>query len=185
VKYKRKPFRVYVPRLDISGLTREKDCHDRPLIFIGIGFGGLVLLKVNGHIYDSFGLAGFMLTLSPQVVSNAYHDSAKWPGILDAIRGIITLGTPFRGADGMSQSEMVQAAAREYSEEDIETEPIHILDPGNELLQDLLDDFQSRVWANMPQARMACFYELQSTEIGAIVGDMRRKVRGWHRVRAS
>lgn len=116
-----------------------------------------------------------MLTLSPQVVSNAYHDSAKWPGILDAIRGIITLGTPFRGADGMSQSEMVQAAAREYSEEDIETEPIHILDPGNELLQDLLDDFQSRVWANMPQARMACFYELQSTEIGAIVGDMRRK----------
>ena len=76
----------------------------------------------------------------------------------------------------MSQSEMVQAAAREYAEEDIEREALHILDPGNELLQDLVDDFQKRVWGNMPQTRIACFFELQASEIGAIVGKQRRKV---------
>ncbi|KAK5276480.1 hypothetical protein LTR40_011564 [Exophiala xenobiotica] len=69
---------------------------------------------------------------------------------------------------------MVQAAAREYTEEDIERESLHILDPGNELLQDLVDDFQ-RVWVEMPYARIACFFELQASEIGAIVGQQRRK----------
>lgn len=77
----------------------------------------------------------------------------------------------------MSQSEMVQAAAREYAAEDIEGEPLYILDPGNELLQDLVDDFQKRVWRNMPQARIGCFYELQASEIGGIVGKHKRKVR--------
>lgn len=76
----------------------------------------------------------------------------------------------------MSQSEMVQAAAREYTEEDIERKPLHILDPGNELLQELVDDFQKRVSGNMRQTRIACFYELQASEIGATVGKERRKV---------
>jgi hypothetical protein len=76
----------------------------------------------------------------------------------------------------MSQSEMVQAAAREYNKQDIEKEPLHILDPGNEVLQELVDNFQKRVWSQMPQARMACFYEQQASEIGAVVGKQRRKV---------
>ncbi|KIW36581.1 uncharacterized protein PV06_11169 [Exophiala oligosperma] len=108
-------------------------------------------------------------------VCDAYHDSKEWPGVLDAVRGLVFFGTPFRGADGMSQSEMVQAAAREFAEEDIESEPLHILDPGNELLQDLVDDFQKRVWTQMPHARIACFFELQASEIGAIVGRQRPK----------
>ncbi|KAK7887345.1 hypothetical protein LTR67_009765 [Exophiala xenobiotica] len=71
---------------------------------------------------------------------------------------------------------MVQAVAQEYTEEDTERQPLHILDPGNELLQALVDDFQ-RVLVKMPYARIACFFELQASEIGAIVGQQRRKVR--------
>jgi hypothetical protein len=111
------------------------------------------------------------------VICDAYHDRKEWPSIVDAVRGLVFFGTPFRGADGMSQSEMVQAAARVYTEEDIEREPLYILDPGNELLQYLVDDFQKRVWVKMPHARIACFFELQASEIGAIVGQQRRKVR--------
>lgn len=77
----------------------------------------------------------------------------------------------------MSQSEMMQAAAREYALENIETVPLEILDPGNELLQDLVDDFQKSVFVAMPQTRIACFYKLQASEIGAIVGKQRRRVR--------
>lgn len=72
---------------------------------------------------------------------------------------------------------MVAAAAREYEPQDIETRSLEILDPDNEVLQDLLDDFQKGVWPNMPNARIACFYELQASEIGAIVGKQRRRVR--------
>nr|KAK5442892.1 hypothetical protein LTR18_005569 [Exophiala xenobiotica] len=110
-----------------------------------------------------------------KVVCDAYHDREEWPGIVDAVRGLVFFGTPFRGADGMSQSEMVQAAAGEYTEEDIEREPLHILDPSNELLQDMVDNFQKRVWVKMPHAQVACFFELQASEIGAIVGQQRRK----------
>ncbi|KIW24812.1 uncharacterized protein PV07_10502 [Cladophialophora immunda] len=139
----------------LTALRRErKDCIDRPLILIAHSFGGLVVLKA---------------------VCNTYHDRDDWPGVFDTVRGLVFFGTPFRGADGMSQSEIVQAAARKYTAEDIEQEPLHILDPGNELLQDLVDDFQKRVWANMPGARIACFFELQASEIGSIVGKQRRK----------
>ncbi|KIW24807.1 hypothetical protein, variant [Cladophialophora immunda] len=139
----------------LAALRRErKGCTDRPLIFIAHSFGGLVVLKA---------------------VCDTYHDRKEWPGVFDAVRGLVFFGTPFRGADGMSQSEMVQAAAREYTAEDIEQEPLHILDLGNELLQDLVDDFQKRVWVQMPHARIACFFELQASEIGSIVGKQRRK----------
>ncbi|OAG35259.1 hypothetical protein AYO21_10530 [Fonsecaea monophora] len=84
----------------LTALRRErKGCTDRPLIFIAHSFGGLVVLKA---------------------VCDTYYDRKEWSGMFDAVRGMVFFGTPFRGADGMSQSEMVQAAAREYTAEDIE-----------------------------------------------------------------
>jgi hypothetical protein len=89
--------------------------------------------------------------------------------------GLLFFGTPFRGADGMSQSEMLEAASREYEAADIEKEPLHILDPGNEVLQELVDKF-CKIWSRSQQAPVACFYELQASNVGAIVGQQRRKV---------
>ena len=105
----------------------------------------------------------------------AYDEKVEWPDIFDSAVGMIFLGTPFRGADGMSQSEMLQAAAREYGDEDIEKEPLYILDPGNDILQDLVDRF-CKIWSRSHRAPVACFFEQQASEVGAIVGKRRRRV---------
>jgi hypothetical protein len=60
---------------------------------------------------------------------------------------------------------------QEYAPEDIEKDSLAIIDPGNELLKDLVDEFYKNVWVAMPQVRIACFNELQASNIGAIVGE--------------
>jgi hypothetical protein len=75
----------------------------------------------------------------------------------------------------MSQSEMLQAALSEYEQEEVHTEVLTILDPGNELLQDLVDEFGTT--RSLPnKAQVACFFELQPSNVGAIVGKQRRTV---------
>jgi hypothetical protein len=81
---------------------------------------------------------------------------------------LIFLGTPFRGAESMSQVEMLAAAQREYSQDDF--------------LQDVVDQFgKTRRQAHKTQ--VACFYELKSSNVGRIVGKSDRTV--GLRVRAS
>jgi hypothetical protein len=106
-----------------------------------------------------------------------YHDLDESPDIFYAVRGLVFFSTPFRGADGMSHSEMVRAAAREYKKELIEAKPLEILQRGNEVLQILMDDFHKRAFPRMLQTQIACFYELQATEIGDVVGGKKRKVK--------
>jgi hypothetical protein len=85
-------------------------------------------------------------------------------------------GTPFRGAEGMKQSEILEAARREYDEDQVQVEVLRILEPGNEFLQDLVDNFgKTRSQAN--KAQVTCFYELKSSNVGAIVGGQARTVR--------
>jgi hypothetical protein len=88
---------------------------------------------------------------------------------------LIFLGTPFRGAEGMSQVEMLAAAQREYSQDEIQPEVLKILEPGNEFLQDLVDQFgKTRKQAH--KAQVACFYELKLSNVGRIVGRSNRTV---------
>ncbi|PVH90814.1 hypothetical protein DM02DRAFT_547058, partial [Periconia macrospinosa] len=75
---------------------RRKEFPFRPLIFISHCFGGLV--------------ASYALL-------DARHDKDEWPGIFDSTTGLPFFGTPFRGAVGMSQIEMLEAARREYHED--------------------------------------------------------------------
>ncbi|KIW14961.1 hypothetical protein PV08_07748 [Exophiala spinifera] len=70
---------------------------------------------------------------------------------------------------------MVEAARRVCAEDEIEAESLYVLNPGNDLLQDLVDDFQGHVWSRMGHARIACFYELERSDIGAVVGNQTRK----------
>jgi hypothetical protein len=95
---------------------------------------------------------------------------------------LIFLGTPFRGAEGMSQVEMLVAAQSEYPQDEIQPEVLKILEPGNEFLQDVVDQFgKTRRQAHKTQ--VACFYELKSSNVGRIVGKSDRTV--GLRVRAS
>jgi hypothetical protein len=89
--------------------------------------------------------------------------------------GLIFFGTPFRGAEGMSQVEMLAAARREYEDDKVHTDIIKILEPGNEFLQEVVDQFgKTRRQAN--KAQVACFYELKSSNVGSIVGGVDRTV---------
>jgi hypothetical protein len=75
----------------------------------------------------------------------------------------------------MSQVEMLAAAQQEYQLDDIQPEVLKILEPGNEFLQDLVDQFgKTREQAN--NAQVACFYELKPSNIGRIVGKTDRTV---------
>ena len=68
---------------------------------------------------------------------------------------------------------MLAAAQREYSQDEIQPEVLKILEPGNEFLQDLVDQFgKTRKQAH--KAQVACFYELKSSNVGQIVGKSER-----------
>jgi hypothetical protein len=93
--------------------------------------------------------------------------------------GLVFFGTPFRGAEGMSQVEMLVAAQREYEQDEIQADTLAILQPGNEFLQEVVDQFgKTRMLAN--KARVACFYELKSSNVGRIVGGADRTVGRHH-----
>jgi hypothetical protein len=75
----------------------------------------------------------------------------------------------------MSQVEMLAAAQREYQPDEIQPEVLKILEPGNEFLQEVVDQFgKTRMRAK--KAQVACFYELQSSNVGRIVGKTDRTV---------
>ncbi|KAF2190432.1 hypothetical protein K469DRAFT_384770 [Zopfia rhizophila CBS 207.26] len=127
----------------------------RPLLFIAHCFGGLVVLKA---------------------LLDAQHDAKEWPGVFASTTGLIFFGTPFRGAEGMSQVEMLAAARREYEEDQVQMDVLKILEPGNEFLQEVVDQFgKTRRQAN--KAQVACFYELKSSNVGRIVGKVDRTIR--------
>ena len=111
-----------------------------------------------------------------QALLDARHDEHEWPSIFASTTGLLFFGTPFRGAGGMSQIEMLEAARREYEETEVQPEVLNILQPGNEFLQEVVDQFgKTRRQAN--KAQVACFYELKSSNVGNIVGREDRTVR--------
>jgi hypothetical protein len=110
-----------------------------------------------------------------QALVDAQQDTEGWPGMFASTNGLIFFGTPFRGAEGMSQVEMLAAAQREYSQDQIQPDVLKILETGNEYLQGLVDQF-GRTRRHAHKMQVACFYELESSNVGRIVGKSDRKV---------
>jgi len=75
----------------------------------------------------------------------------------------------------MSQTEMLEAARREYDMEHIQKEVLKVLEPGNEMLHDIIDRF-GKTRSGPNKATVACFYELKATDVGKIVGGEERMV---------
>jgi hypothetical protein len=76
----------------------------------------------------------------------------------------------------MKQSEMLEATRRQYADDEVHTSVLHILEPGNEFLQDLVDQFGKT--CSLPnKAQVACFFEQKPTDVGAIVGRQARTLR--------
>lgn len=75
----------------------------------------------------------------------------------------------------MSQVEMLEAARSQYNSDEIQPDILNILEPGNEFLQEVVDQFgKTRKLAN--RAEVVCFYELKSSNVGVLVGKDNRTV---------
>jgi hypothetical protein len=104
-----------------------------------------------------------------QALLDARSDESEWPGIVTSTTGLLFFGTPFRGAEGMSQMEMLDAARSEYDEDEVQSDIIRVLDQGNEFLQDIVDQF-GRTRRQINRSKVACFFELKASNVGKIVG---------------
>jgi hypothetical protein len=100
---------------------------------------------------------------------DAKEDEKEWPGIFVSTTGLIFFGTPFRGAEGMNQSEMLDAARREYEDDEIQRDVLEVLSPGNEFLQDVVDRF-GKTRSQRNKTQVACFFEMKVSNVGVIVG---------------
>ncbi len=90
---------------------------------------------------------------------------------------MLFFGTPFRGAGGLDQIEILRAIQSQYDEDQIQGSSLNILTPGNESLMDLMDlFFETRQGQNI--ARVACFFEEKPSNIAAIYKGPRINV-GW------
>ncbi|THY80180.1 hypothetical protein D6C93_10020 [Aureobasidium pullulans] len=107
-----------------------------------------------------------------EAMIHARLHSKRWPDLLSFTTGLIFFGTPFRGAEGISQSELLQAAIEEHKV--VEAQALRILDPGNDPLEDLVTDF-CRLHSVPHKAQIACFFEQKPSNIMAIVGKNAQK----------
>jgi hypothetical protein len=69
----------------------------------------------------------------------------------------------------MSQMEILEAARREYYKDEVLKDVLKILEPGNEFLWEVVDQF-GKMWRQANKAEVACFYELKSSSVKKIVG---------------
>ncbi|THX35916.1 hypothetical protein D6D10_07102, partial [Aureobasidium pullulans] len=142
---------------DLKGLRENSP--DRPLIIIAHCYGGLVALKASGP--------------SPRAAMiHARLHNKRWPDLLSYTTGLVFFGTPFRGAEGISQSELLQAAIEEHKV--VEAQALRIFDPGNDPLEDLVTDF-CRLHSVPHKAQIACFFEQKPSNIMAVVGKNAQK----------
>lgn len=74
--------------------------------------------------------------------------------------------------------EMLEAARREYHEDEVQSTALEVLQSGNPYLQDLVDSFSKKMRGRENKTRIACFFELKSSNVGRIVGGQDRKVSG-------
>ncbi|KAF3921277.1 hypothetical protein ABW21_db0206946 [Orbilia brochopaga] len=128
----------------------RRGCEDRPIIFVGHCFGGLVMQKAYNL---------------------AKANDIDYPGIWRATTGLVFIGTPHQGAGSAlsSQGSIYQAiVAHELpTEEGI----LRILEEGNETLVDVVREFTRLVNLKPPPVNLYCFFEQRSTIVGKIVRD--------------
>lgn len=138
----------------ITMSNQSSSLRSRPLIFIAHCFGGLVVLKA---------------------LIEAERFPQDWPGIYSSTTGVIFLGTPFRGAPELTQSEMIQAAESLYRDE-VQGEILRIHDPGDELLLEMVHIFEKIRDKSPKKAQIACFFEQKPCNVKAVLGKEGKKV---------
>lgn len=112
-----------------------------------------------------------------QAIVLAKQSGNEQQDIYRSTTGMLFLGTPFRGAGGLSQAGILQAIQSQYNEDQVQGSNLNILELGNETLLDLMNDFsKTRKEANM--AHVACFFEQKPSNVGAIYKGPKLQVSG-------
>lgn len=76
----------------------------------------------------------------------------------------------------MSQMEMLEAARREYHDDQVQPTALEVLQPGNVYLKNVVDSYLKKTRGQMNKTQIACFYELRSSNVGSIMGKENRTV---------
>ncbi|KAF3764164.1 hypothetical protein M406DRAFT_277649, partial [Cryphonectria parasitica EP155] len=126
--------------LDQLKAKREKHSR-RPLVFLGHSMGGLVVAKA-------------LITAETQ--------GQKYPDMYEAISGCLFFGTPFNGAP-VADIAKEWATINERLGRAINSQLITLLQPGNEQLKELKDDFVRSVNKLGQKVRVHCFWEQKDT----------------------
>lgn len=121
----------------------------RPLIFIGHCFGGLVVQRA---------------------LNLAKMQQDAYPGVFDSTVGIVFLGTPHRGTQSFTQDSALFAAIAASSDlsRKLETGVLESMASGDGALLDVTDDFVRLCIGGGPL--ITCFFEQRPSRIGKIVG---------------
>ncbi|KAH3999857.1 hypothetical protein HBH64_072750 [Parastagonospora nodorum] len=121
----------------------------RPLIFVGHCFGGLVVQRA---------------------LNLAKMQQDAYPGVFDSTVGIVFLGTPHRGTQSFTQDSALFAAIAASSDlsRKLETGVLESIASDNGALLDVTDDFVRLCIGGGPL--ITCFFEQRPSKLGKIVG---------------
>ena len=134
----------------LLSLRRERRrCPDRPLLFIGHCYGGLVI---------------------QQMLRTAKLHWEQWPGLFSSTTGVVFLGTPHRGTGDMTSRGMLDTMIQQYSQVRIEDAVLESLNAENESLNDIRREFVKICTLSRGRLHIVCFYEQKSTRVGRIIG---------------
>ncbi|CAG8973536.1 hypothetical protein HYALB_00002862 [Hymenoscyphus albidus] len=139
--------------ISLKRKRRGPALQSRSLIFVAHCFGGLAVL---------------------QALLNAERFPDDWPGIYSATCGIVFLGTPFRGAPGLTLSELLKAVDAEY-QDTIQGEILRILEPDDESLLEMVHVFEKIQAKSLQRANIICFFEQKPCNVKAILGKEEKK----------
>ncbi|KAJ8694582.1 hypothetical protein PTI98_007242 [Pleurotus ostreatus] len=123
--------------------VREKSSQ-RPLILLAHSMGGLVIKQA-------------LLTANTRA-------DGRFNSILNSVRGIVFVGTPHRGGNGVDGAKFVANFVRAFNV-DIRYDLIKSLDPGSMVLFDLTDDFRQLIAAK--GIEIATLFETKKTRFGS------------------
>jgi hypothetical protein len=110
-----------------------------------------------------------------QALTDAERFPEENPGIYASTCGIVFLGTPFRGAFGVTINELLRAIDAAHRDS-LQGEILRILDSGDEKLLEMVSLFEKVQAKLQPRARIACFFEQKPSNVNAIVGKEGEKV---------
>ncbi|KAI0383586.1 hypothetical protein F5Y04DRAFT_278767 [Hypomontagnella monticulosa] len=144
-------------KLLVALKRQRKNCLNRPIVFIGHCFGGLVIQRAY-------------------TLAKAYGDDEEFSGVSDSITGVVFLGTPHHGVVGNSglqtQGQIYQTIVQANVQ--VQDNVLHSMAENNQILVACVYDFTRLISGQIPgqqhPPKIYCFYEQKAAKVGLIAG---------------